>query len=85
MSRASFAENDSWVRDGEKLLLWIPWQYQYEVKVEIRLVIGEEGARIVGVVRGRLSTGVQVQRDTMGGNLRGRWKREGKMRHSPLM
>lgn len=41
-------------------------------------MIGEEGARTGGTVRGRLSTGVQVQRDTMEGNLRGQleWKRE---------
>ena len=39
-SRACTAYNDGWVKDQEKLLLWVPWQYRHDIKGGTRLVIG---------------------------------------------
>lgn len=33
-------EHDGWVRDGDKLLLWVPLKYRYEFQAGIKLVIG---------------------------------------------
>lgn len=43
VSRASSTKNDGWIRDGEKLLCWVPLQYCHDIKVGSRLVIGENG------------------------------------------
>ena len=40
-SRAHMVNNNGWIKDGDKLLLWVPWQYQRDIKAGIRLVIGD--------------------------------------------
>ena len=49
VSRASSAgaENDGWIREGNKLLCWAPWQYRHDIRVGTRLVIGSPGTRAV--------------------------------------
>ena len=49
VSRASSAEaeNDGWIRDGDKLLCWAPRQYRHDIKVGTKLVIDKRGTRAV--------------------------------------
>ena len=32
---------DGWVKDGDKLLMWVPMQYRYDIMGGIKLAIGE--------------------------------------------
>jgi len=38
--RALMNKHDSWVRDSEGLILWVPWQYRDDISVPTKLVIG---------------------------------------------
>lgn len=41
--RAHMVNSDGWVRDGDKLFLWVPWQYRLDIKDGTRLVIDSQG------------------------------------------
>lgn len=41
------AENDGWIRDGNKFLMWAPMQYRRDIKRGTKLVIGRPGTRTV--------------------------------------
>lgn len=38
-SRPPVAEDDGWVKDGERLLLWTPLQYRRDIRMGTRAVI----------------------------------------------
>ena len=42
-SRAHRVSEDGWVRDGEKLLLWVPWKYRPDIDGGTRMVFDPQG------------------------------------------
>lgn len=46
-SRASQGENDGWIREGEKLLLWVPLPHRHDIGSRTRLIIGSRVKRDV--------------------------------------
>lgn len=47
--RSNLSENNGWIRDGEKLLFWVPWQHRDYINCGTKMVINSEGTKTLGL------------------------------------
>lgn len=44
--RSRMNPNSGWIKDGDKLLLWVPHNYRYNIRLRLQVTIGQKWQRI---------------------------------------